>query len=114
MRLTRFQDSFGVGSFPDILASDVFEGSTDLIECFVKICNVIFHTVGILLVMNVVSSHHLEELSKNDKNVMGDYMTGLHSPVRGLQDCQILPDFLGFEVFVGCCLELDHIILEII
>ena len=45
---------------------------------------------------------------------MGAYMTRLHSPVRGLQDCQILPDFLGFEVFVGCCLELDNIILEII
>ena len=40
-------------------------------------------------------------------------MTCLHSSIRRHQDCQILPDFLRFEVLICCCLKLHNIILEI-
>ena len=41
-------------------------------------------------------------------------MTGLHSRIRCLQDFEILPDLLGFEILVGYCLELKDIGLEIL
>ena len=60
--LAGFEDSFCIDSISDILASDLFESSTEILESVVEIFEAIFHTVWLVLV-DVVCGHHLEVLS---------------------------------------------------
>ena len=52
--------------------------------------------------------------TEGDEYVMDSHKTRLRPSIRSHQDCQVLSDFLGFEVLIGGGLEVNNIILEII
>ena len=60
--LAGFENSFCIDTIPDILASDLFESSTEIFKCVIEIFKAIFHTVWLVLV-DVVCGHHLKVLA---------------------------------------------------